>query len=268
MSDEDRRFKLSRRRLLGGLASVGAASTAAGAGTFAYFQDSETSSGNSVTAGYVNLKLHNGGGGVTFSIGPLTPDAIQTSGDYDQDVKKTIDLENPGSLRLDHVDVTFSNDTIEDNDGDPGTGYNSGPNSDPTQSHPESSEPAMAKWIYVDELVYDPPGDASDGSSNRIVLVEEGVPKESYNGNTIAKSADYDGQYSVLDDFVSLADLELDTNNVLSGFTPPESGSTSSTADDEASLTIALEMHPEIPNDYQGDVLETDVQFDVEQAGQ
>lgn len=51
----DRNIELTRRKVLGGLASIGAASAAAGAGTMAYFSDSETSSGNTVSAGTVDL---------------------------------------------------------------------------------------------------------------------------------------------------------------------------------------------------------------------
>ena len=57
MSDNDDTFKLTRRRALGGLAAAGAASAAAGAGTMALFSDTESSSGNTVQAGTLDLEV-------------------------------------------------------------------------------------------------------------------------------------------------------------------------------------------------------------------
>lgn len=50
-------FDLTRRRILGGVATVGAASAAAGAGTMALFSDTESSSGNTVQAGTLDLEV-------------------------------------------------------------------------------------------------------------------------------------------------------------------------------------------------------------------
>jgi len=51
MSDK---IELNRRRVLGGLVTIGAAGAAAGAGTFAYFSDTETSE-NTINAGTLDL---------------------------------------------------------------------------------------------------------------------------------------------------------------------------------------------------------------------
>lgn len=59
MSDNDSKIRLTRRRALGGLAAAGAASAAAGAGTMALFSDTETSSGNTVQAGTLDLEVGN-----------------------------------------------------------------------------------------------------------------------------------------------------------------------------------------------------------------
>ncbi|OYR43399.1 MULTISPECIES: VWA domain-containing protein [unclassified Halorubrum] len=48
---------LSRRKLLAGLGAVGVASAGAGLGTTAYFNDTETFQGNTLTAGELDLKL-------------------------------------------------------------------------------------------------------------------------------------------------------------------------------------------------------------------
>ncbi|SDM76285.1 SipW-cognate class signal peptide [Halogranum gelatinilyticum] len=53
----DDRLNISRRTLLAGLGTVGVASAGAGLGTTAYFNDTESFEGNSLTAGELNLRL-------------------------------------------------------------------------------------------------------------------------------------------------------------------------------------------------------------------
>ncbi|MEE6211159.1 TasA family protein [Salarchaeum sp. III] len=55
MSDDDKTFELTRRRALGGLLTLGAAGAAGGAGTMAYFSDTEQSTDNTVSAGTLDL---------------------------------------------------------------------------------------------------------------------------------------------------------------------------------------------------------------------
>lgn len=68
MGDSD--TKLTRRRVLGGLITVGAASAAAGAGTFALFSDSESSDGNTIQAGTLDLGSTSG---ESFSFSNISP---------------------------------------------------------------------------------------------------------------------------------------------------------------------------------------------------
>lgn len=56
-----KKVDLTRRKVLGGLASIGAASAAAGAGTMAYFSDTEKSSNNTVSAGTLDLEFDSSG---------------------------------------------------------------------------------------------------------------------------------------------------------------------------------------------------------------
>ncbi|OYR86349.1 hypothetical protein DJ71_06460, partial [Halorubrum sp. E3] len=57
MADKDNigTFDLSRRKLLAGLGAVGVASAGAGLGTTAYFNDTESFDGNTLTAGQLDL---------------------------------------------------------------------------------------------------------------------------------------------------------------------------------------------------------------------
>lgn len=53
----DKKLELNRRRVLAGIGVIGAASAGAGAGTMALFSDTESSSGNTVQAGTLDLKV-------------------------------------------------------------------------------------------------------------------------------------------------------------------------------------------------------------------
>ena len=88
MSDE--RIRIGRRRLLASIATVGGASAAAGAGTTAFFTDSEVSTGNTVRAGTLNLTLEGGEQAVTF----LSESAI-APGDSGSG---NLDIDNTGSV--------------------------------------------------------------------------------------------------------------------------------------------------------------------------
>jgi Ca-activated chloride channel family protein len=57
MTDNDTHFELSRRSVLAGLGGIGAASAAAGLGTSAYFNDTESFEGNTIAAGELDLKV-------------------------------------------------------------------------------------------------------------------------------------------------------------------------------------------------------------------
>lgn len=121
-------IKLTRRRLLGGIVTIGAGSAAVGAGTFAYFSDTESSSGNEVTAGTLTLSgATDGQISVTNaapgdSIGPTT---ISTT--YD------------GSSTIDPVEIDFSVS-------------NSEPGSEPTEpsNSTDQSASAFAQKLTVD----------------------------------------------------------------------------------------------------------------------
>jgi len=68
---------LSRRKLLAGLGAVGVASAGAGLGTTAYFNDTESFEGNTLTAGELDLKLDYKS---TYLGGPGRLDHIQSMG--------------------------------------------------------------------------------------------------------------------------------------------------------------------------------------------
>jgi len=97
--------RLTRRRVLGGLVTVGTASAAAGAGTAAYFTDTEASAANQVSTGTLTVGF---GGTAAFDFSAsLAPGEI-TQG--------TVTLVNAGSIpgSLD-VDFEYANSDARNN---------------------------------------------------------------------------------------------------------------------------------------------------------
>jgi predicted ribosomally synthesized peptide with SipW-like signal peptide len=101
----DGSITVTRRRLLGSIVTIGAASAAAGAGTFAAFSDTELSGGNAVRAGTLNLDF---GGGASFT--------FSTSLYPTQTVSDSVTLVSNGSVQgsLD-VDVSYSENDASGN---------------------------------------------------------------------------------------------------------------------------------------------------------
>ncbi|MCU4801481.1 CalY family protein [Halobacteria archaeon HArc-gm2] len=101
-------YQITRRHLLGGLATVAGASAASGAGTMAYFSDTETSSDNTISAGTLELDFDSNG---TF--------AFNTALAPTQTTEESVTLVKGGSITgsLD-VDVSYSESDGNNNDED------------------------------------------------------------------------------------------------------------------------------------------------------
>ncbi|EMA42207.1 hypothetical protein C448_11771 [Halococcus morrhuae DSM 1307] len=100
MADDNDKSPLTRRRVLGGMATIGAAG-AVGAGTWAQFNDTEEASGNSVIAGTLDLTV-NGGNipqGASLDVSDAAP------GDSGS---QSLKLKNAGSI-AGVLEVDFNN---------------------------------------------------------------------------------------------------------------------------------------------------------------
>lgn len=92
-------IKLTRRRLLGGLTTIGGASAAAGAGTMAMFGDSEASSGNTLQTGTLDLKIDDGDQTVSFlDVFGIEPGEDYTDYQGNVDYDGAVKLSNDGSI--------------------------------------------------------------------------------------------------------------------------------------------------------------------------
>lgn len=102
----DGRLTLTRRRVLFGAVGVGLAGAGAGAGTMATFLDTESSTGNSISAGTLDLKLDGGDSTVTF----LTETSV-APGDSGS---STLQVSNAGSLPG-YIDIEVASLTVREN---------------------------------------------------------------------------------------------------------------------------------------------------------
>jgi predicted ribosomally synthesized peptide with SipW-like signal peptide len=105
---------------LGGLGTIGIASAAAGAGTVAYFSDTETSSNNSVTAGTLDLTAEgSSGGSFNMAVDGLAPGETKELG--------YVQVRNSGSVDG-YLDINITNiDDQENGVVDPEPPGDSGP---------------------------------------------------------------------------------------------------------------------------------------------
>lgn len=166
---EDSRWltEVTRRRVLGGVATFGAASAATGAGTVAFFQDTETSSGNTIKVGTLDLAVRDG-----EDTGPDVSGVYSISNAKPTDsVAARIQLSNQGTLEADHVELAFS---VKRDEAD-GNGHDEGDTYD--------GAAGMAEQFEVTHLSY--PKDGSFVSKDDVADI---------NGNGIPDLADLAAQ--------------------------------------------------------------------------
>ncbi|MFC7142570.1 TasA family protein [Halosimplex aquaticum] len=230
MSDDESKIELNRRRVLGGIVTVGAAAAAAGAGTFAYFSDSEASNDNQVSAGTLDLTPESGSL-ATFAFSEVKPGA--TKGPH------SWTLNNAGSIdgSLD-VDVTVNNNSGVD-DGSSGTPANS----------TDVSESDLAKAIEVTTLSY--------GGADITGQIS---------GSTTGPS----GYFTAGSSYTSLYDLANNTHADGSGDGESDGGNDLIDLADPGSGTdfkIAVKLRSEAGNDFQADGLDVAFTFMLNQNG-
>lgn len=121
-----------------GVATILLASMIAGAGSFAYFSDIETSSGNTFTAGTFDLKIKDGNEWWTDGIGTEWAISDMKPG---KTVYGSVDLSNFGTITADHLEITCSytiNDPV-------------GPESDTQENTPADH---MADYMIIIHMDY------------------------------------------------------------------------------------------------------------------
>lgn len=234
---------LTRRRVLGAALTTGLAAAGAGAGTYALFSDVESSSGNTVQAGTLDLTVSNAGD-FSFQISDGAPGAGTAN---NQVTALTPTLSNEGTTPADHVEIDVAvTGTTEDADGDPSSG-DIGPESDPTNGASN-----MGQWVEVDQFSYT----GIDGGETTFVE----------NGQATTSGADRGFADTNGNGFIDLADLDAlsePDEGALDGFSPPEAvgedRNGNGTAGEDTDVSLALGLAEGMPNDFQGDILTTTV---------
>jgi len=196
-----------------------------GAGTFAWFQDTETSTGNTFTAGTMDLKVSDWdegfGDGVsaTWTMPNMTP-GVTTVGPF------SVSLQNSGSIAADHVEISFSH-SIDEQTNPPGQ------NPVESDTNPNSVAADLAKWIEITSITY------TDGFSGTLTDA---------NGNG----------------FLDLDDLTWAVNAAeggpLDNLSPPPPNSSGT-----RTFQMTLKFNAGATNDIQGDILTTTVTFTLNQ---
>nr|WP_272913196.1 TasA family protein [Halapricum salinum] len=172
----EKKIELNRRRVLGGMATLGVAAAAAGAGTYAAFTDSESSENNQVSAGTLDLTF----GG---SDGPVEAVSISNAVPGDSDTG-TLTLSNDGSV----------NGTLDI--GVAGVTSSGGANPDP-EDQTASEDTGAALEEAVDLTITLQPGSGSttvyDGTVANLSTgsLQSGIPLDS------STSKDIEIQYTV-----------------------------------------------------------------------
>jgi spore coat-associated protein N len=202
--------------------------------SLAYFSDVETSTGNTYTAGTLDLEIKDDstfdpdpwGNGVdkTWVMENMIP-GVSTVTNY-------IALRNVGSINEDHVEISFSN-TIDEETDPPGL------NPVESDSNPTSQARDLAKWLQVTSMLY---------SGVDLKTVIEAIPGYDVNGNGWLDLDDLSRSPVIIVDHGPLDDL-----------TPPR------LTGGEASLHMTVKLNAGASNDVQGDVLTTTVTLTLNQ---
>lgn len=180
----DGKIELNRRRVLGGIATVGIAAAAAGAGTFAAFSDTENSSGNTVQAGTLDLES---AGSASFPMTGLVP------GDS---VAGTVTSTYSSNSSVSPIDVTVDL-SITENDAA----------TTPTDATTNLSASGFAELIELTTA------DLSDSNGNTYDLLSNAGTTTGPGGNTYTSLADieaYDAPTDALSSVTPGDDVTLD----------------------------------------------------------
>jgi spore coat-associated protein N len=157
MGDDYDGTRLTRRRLLGGVATIGTAAAIGGVSTMARFRDEESSTA-SVQAGTFDLKLADSDEGFGENGDSVSGELTLPNAKPGETFSGSIQLQNTGSVEADHVELGFSYDETESD----------GPNGSDEGDTKPGSATGMAKQFEVTTLFYDEnlQNDLSDANGN------------------------------------------------------------------------------------------------------
>lgn len=160
--------RLTRRQFLSSAVVTGVTAAGAGAGTYAYLQDTEESSNNTIAMGTLDLIVSDGDEGFGDGVSGTWTASNMKPGDT---VWGNLSLQNDGSLEADYVELSFDYEETE----------SAGPNgSNEADTAPDTAD-GMAKQFEVITLGYDSGNilrNLSDANGNGRVDVDDLVASE------------------------------------------------------------------------------------------
>jgi len=197
-----------------------------GTSSFAWFQNTETSTGNIFQAGTLDLQVKDDGIGdpdpwgdgvdLTWVMDDMIP-GVST-------VTNTVTLRNVGSISADHVEISFSHSIIDTPDVESDTEWSSDPED-------------LAKWLEITAMIYD--------AVNLLSAPEPQLTDANGNG------------------WIDLEDVTMSPNIDVGG--PLDNLPSPEDVDGEVTLSMTVSFRAEATNDIQGDTLTTTVTFTLNQ---
>jgi predicted ribosomally synthesized peptide with SipW-like signal peptide len=220
------------KRALTGILLIVSVAMLAGAGTYAYFSSTRTSTGNTFTAGTLNLKLSNS------SLGPWSDGVtgIWTLSNMmpgDETATASVFFKNFGSVASSTMEITCSYTVTEET---PRAQSDTDPNTD---QHPDE----MAKHMIITTMIY----------RNDHVNINCSTGYDSYSKQTKdewkVNDANGDGK-------ISLYELKLDPLVLPSPDTQPNK---------ITQLDMSIKFDENAGNDFQGDTFDLTMIFTLKQ---
>lgn len=264
----DQRYELTRRKLLAGVGGIGFASAGAGLGTTAYLNDTESFTGNSLTAGALNMivsvDIYDKSSGLPDPVVESTEEAADDTADGNVVTVTVADIKpgdwfildwhveidgNPGYVQITSVDEDYSNHEGEN-----------------PESETDTASPGDLGGALLTTVWESTESTAGDGRETLQTLDETTDLNDSWQSGY--ETPDLDGvtpggaHYTTLDE----AHDEFLDGVVLSDVsgTPFEIGSVSDGSD--LHYYQLFELPPGVGNDVQGDSVTFTLQFDAEQV--
>lgn len=226
------------KSVLTAILTIALVSVLVGAGTFAYYTDTETSSGNTLVAGTMDLKIKDGG--LDWTDGISTAEwTLSNMKPGDPPVYGSIDFINTGSISANHLEITCNYTVIEEV---PQTVSDTDPNTD---GNPDS----MAKHMIITSMIY------ADGTWEYNLL----TGNKTDNGNIIETNDDWKVNDVGGDEKITLYDLKHDLSGIgIDNLEPPTSIVT-------PTLDMRIKFDEDAGNDFQGDTFNLTMIFTLNQ---
>ena len=221
------------RKILASCVIIGVMSALLGAGTYAYFSDTERSVGNMFTAGTLDLKLSDNSSQGPWSDGVSGTWTLSNMMPGNETPTASVYFKNFGSVASSTIEITCNYTVTEET---PRAGSDTDPNTD---QHPDE----MAKYMIITTMIY----------RNDHVDINCSTGHDSYSKQTKdewkVNDANGDGK-------ISLYELKLDPLVLPSPDTQPNK---------VTQLDMSIKFDENAGNDFQGDTFNLTMIFTLKQ---